>query len=59
MPRMLWVRRECPSCNSLKFKDAELRPLDGLLRLIGLRPLRCMFCWRRRYWFALHSADAG
>jgi len=56
---MLWVRRECPSCNSLKFKDAELRPLDGLLRLIGLRPLRCMFCWRRRYWFALHSADAG
>ena len=27
VPRLLWIRHECPWCNSLKFKQAELRPL--------------------------------
>jgi hypothetical protein len=34
-------------CNSVKFKPAELRSIDGLLVMIALRPVRCMFCWRR------------
>jgi hypothetical protein len=45
-------------CNSLKFKQAELRPIDGLLEMFALHPVRCMFCWRRYYWFALHNAIA-
>jgi hypothetical protein len=55
---MLWIRRECPRCNSLKFKSAELRPIDGLLSMFALRPVRCMFCWRRYYWFTFHGAPA-
>jgi len=58
VPRMLWIRRECPRCNSLKFKPAELRPIDGLLSMFALRPVRCMFCWRRYYWFTFHGAPA-
>jgi hypothetical protein len=58
-PRLLWMRRECPHCNSVKFKEAELRPYDGLLSMLALRPFRCMFCWRRRYFFAFRSADEG
>jgi|HubBroStandDraft_5_1064220.scaffolds.fasta_scaffold04639_5 hypothetical protein len=27
----------------------------GLLSMLALRPVRCMFCWRRYYWFALHA----
>lgn len=57
-PRLLWIRHECPACNSLKFKPAELRPIDGLLGMFALRPLRCEFCWRRRYWFSWHAAKA-
>ena len=59
VPQLLWIRRECPRCNSVKFKQAELRPVDGLLGMIALRPVRCMFCWRRYYWFAWQSASAG
>jgi hypothetical protein len=58
LPRLLWVRWECPICNSLKFKQAELRPVDGLLAMFFLRPFRCMFCWRRYYWFTMRSAVA-
>jgi len=25
LPHPLWIRRECPRCNSVKFKEAELR----------------------------------
>jgi hypothetical protein len=32
-----------------------MRPLDGLLAMFALRPIRCMFCWRRFYWFAFRS----
>jgi len=52
----VWLRRECPRCNSIKFKAAEQRPVDSLLRMFALRPVRCMFCWRRYYWFALQDA---
>jgi hypothetical protein len=27
--------------------------LDGLLAMFAVRPVRCAFCWRRYYWFAL------
>jgi len=58
VPHLLWIRRECPRCNSLKFKPAELRSFDGLLGMFAVRPVRCMFCWRRYYWFSLHNANA-
>jgi hypothetical protein len=58
LPRVLLLRRECPRCNSAKFKTAELRPFDGLLAMFALRPVRCKFCWRRYYWFSVRSADA-
>ena len=59
VPHFVWLRRECPRCNSLKFKPAELRPIDGLLAMCALRPVRCMFCWRRYYWFSLHDVEAA
>ncbi len=58
VPHFVWLRRECPRCNSIKFKPAELRPVDSLLAMIALRPVRCMFCWRRYYWFALQDATS-
>jgi hypothetical protein len=42
----------------VKFKQAELKSIDGLLSMFALRPVRCMFCWRRYYWFGLRSARA-
>jgi hypothetical protein len=59
LPHLLWIRRECPRCNSDRFKPAELHTMDGLLGMFLLRPVRCMFCWRRYYWFSLQSEDAG
>lgn len=62
--RLTWAQRlplfrhKCPHCDSVKFKAAELRPFDGLLGLVGLHPVRCMFCWRRFYWVALSGAPA-
>jgi hypothetical protein len=58
VPQLLWIRRECPRCNSLKFKQAELRQFDWLLSMVALRPVRCMFCWRRYYWFTIRDANA-
>lgn len=52
LPRVLWIRQICPSCTSSEFKQAELRPYDGFLALLFLRPVRCKFCWRRYYWFS-------
>ena len=57
-PWLPLIRRQCPHCNSVKFKTAELRPYDGLLGLFGLRPVRCLFCWRRFYWVSLRGAPA-
>ena len=59
VPRLLWIRRECPYCNSLKFKQAESRSYDSLLSMIALHPVRCLFCWRRFYWFAWTGAVAS
>ena len=57
LPRVLWFFRKCPRCTSVEFKPAELRSFDGLLGMFALRPVRCMFCWRRYYWFSLRSAE--
>jgi hypothetical protein len=58
LPHPLWIRRVCPRCESVRFKPAEARAFDGLLAMFALRPVRCMFCWRRYYWITLHAADA-
>jgi hypothetical protein len=57
LPHPLWIRA-CPRCDSMKFKPAELRSFDGLLSLFAMRPVRCQFCWRRYYWFALRAVNA-
>ena len=57
VPQVLWTRRECPRCSSIEFKDAESHPVDRLMGLIALRPVRCVNCWRRYYWFAKTGAD--
>jgi hypothetical protein len=49
VPRLLW-KRECPLCSSIEFKAGELHPLDPLLKVFALYPLRCVNCWRRYYW---------
>jgi hypothetical protein len=54
---VIWTRHVCPRCDSVQFKPAELRSFDGLLSVLALRPVRCMFCWRRYYWFALRPLD--
>jgi hypothetical protein len=51
LPRLLW-RRQCPLCTSVDFQEAELEPMDTVLRLFLLTPVRCSNCWRRYYWFA-------
>jgi hypothetical protein len=57
-PRVLWMRHKCPSCDSVQFKAAELRGEDFLLGLMGLRPVRCVFCWRRYYWVTFREVEA-
>lgn len=57
VPRLLWMRRECPLCSSIEFKTAESRPLDRLLKLLMFCPVRCANCWRRYYWLARKGAD--
>jgi hypothetical protein len=42
----------------MKFKPAELHSFDGLLALFAMRPVRCIFCWRRYYWFTLRDVNA-
>ena len=59
VPRLLWMRRECPLCSSIEFQTAESHPFDRLLGLFALRPVRCVNCWRRYYWFAKRIADAA
>lgn len=56
LPRVLWPRRMCPRCTSVQFKPAELRSFDGLVSMFALRPVRCMSCWRRYYWFSIRDA---
>lgn len=52
LPKVLWTERQCPLCSSIRFEPAEAGPLDPLLGLFLLRPVRCVNCWRRYYWFA-------
>jgi len=59
LPHLLLIRHECPRCTSVEFKPAELHSSDGLLSLFALRPFRCIWCWRRYYWFAFHGGNAG
>jgi hypothetical protein len=49
--------RVCPLCSSYEFKEAESSFLDRPLNLFSLRPVRCVNCWRRYYWFAMKSID--
>jgi hypothetical protein len=51
LPQVL-RRRQCPLCSSIRFEAAETSHLDGLLSLLMLRPVRCVNCFRRYYWFA-------
>jgi hypothetical protein len=57
LQKVLWFRHRCPRCTSVKFKPGESHSFDGLLSLFALRPVRCMFCWRRYYWFSLRDAE--
>ncbi len=57
LPHPLW-NHTCPRCDSMKLKQAERRPFDGFLAIFAMRPVRCMFCWRRYYWLALHAEIA-
>jgi hypothetical protein len=59
LPHLLLIKRACPRCHSVKFKAAETRPYDALLAMFAVRPIRCMFCWRRYYWLTLRSAPAA
>ena len=51
-PRLLWLKRRCPLCSSVQFEEAEASALDSPLRLVSLRPVRCVNCFRRYYWLA-------
>ena len=57
LPRLLLIRRECPLCSSIEFRTAESHPLDTLLALFALRPVRCVNCWRRYYWLSKRSIN--
>lgn len=57
LPRLLWKRRNCPRCSSVEFRSAEPELLDRLLVLFTLRPIRCVNCWRRYYWFRSSTAE--
>lgn len=58
LPRILWAGRQCPLCSSIRFEEAEPGSLDGVLGVLMLRPIRCVNCWRRYYWFAKTSSIA-
>ena len=56
LPRVLWVRRKCPRCSGIQFKQAESAWQDSPLAFVGLRAIRCVNCWRRYYSFARENA---
>jgi len=58
VPKVLWTQRPCPLCSSIRFEEAESAPLDRLLCLLMLRPVRCVNCRRRYYWFAMTRSVA-
>lgn len=58
-PHVIWGKHQCPRCTSVQFRAAELRSCDWLLGLLALQPVRCLYCWRRYYWFAFHPEDSN
>ena len=52
LPRVLWIRRQCPLCTSVEFRAEDSGPLDRTLRILAMRRVRCVNCWRRYYWFS-------
>lgn len=49
-PRIVLARHPvCPLCTGTTFRRAEAGGLDGVLKLLGLLPVRCVNCWRRYY----------
>jgi hypothetical protein len=52
VPRVLLRRKVCPLCSSFEFNTAEIGPMDALLRLLRLKPIRCANCYRRYYCWA-------
>jgi len=52
LPRVLWMRRICPSCTCTAFKPSPVRSYDTLLGMFFLRPVQCTWCWRRFYCFS-------
>jgi hypothetical protein len=52
LPRVLGSPEVCPVCTSFQFVDAEFRPLDRILSVLALHPIRCVNCWRRYYSFS-------
>jgi hypothetical protein len=59
LPKVIWTQRQCPLCSSIHFEQAESGPLDNLLGLFMLRPIRCVNCWRRYYWLARAGGVVG
>ncbi len=49
MPQLLGSKRVCPLCTGGVFRKAEGGLLDGVMRLVGMHPVRCVNCWRRYY----------
>lgn len=59
VPRLLWIRRECPLCSSIEFQTADSRALDRVLRLMAFCPVRCANCWRRYYCFGKRNRGSA
>lgn len=57
LPRVLWLRRVCPCCESVHFKSSEAHSMDQLCSLFALHPIRCTFCWRRYYSFSIRGME--
>jgi hypothetical protein len=53
LPRVLWIRRKCPLCTSVQFRAEEPSYPDKALRVLAMRRVRCVNCWRRYYWFSI------
>ena len=59
LPRILLIRRECPLCTSIRFRTEDPTSLDRALRVLAMRRVRCVNCWRRYYWFVRVGATAA
>jgi hypothetical protein len=48
-PRFLFRCKSCPLCSSIEFNSAEFGPMDAIMHLFTLKPVRCVNCFRRYY----------